>query len=165
MFGLSLWHWLILLVGAGLPALVAFIVVLRLKPPEGGNSYGPPSYPAASGEALVRGFRRMFVFNGRATRSEFWWFLLWAAIVDCAAFLLGLGAVELDGPRWGMLLSANVLPLIVYVPLLSVAVRRLQDANRSGLWVLLILGGTSALALIPLLVEPARGDDAAQAFT
>jgi len=155
----SIWHWLILAGTVMVPALAALVVVLRLKAPQGINPFGPPSRPAASGAALVRGFRSLFVFKGRATRSEFWWLLFWAAIVDATAFALGLRAVELDGPQWGMLMWADLLPLIFYVPLLSAAVRRLQDANRSGLWVLLILGGTTAIALVPLLAEPSRGDD------
>lgn len=135
--------------------VVPLVVVLRLSKPEGANRFGAPSHPTASGQALVRGFKRAFVFDERASRSEFWWFLFWTVAVYAivyAAFSKVMAAGEMS-LVW---LVLPFVPLIFYLPVLSVAIRRLQDANRSGLWVLLAFGGLSAVALLVLLAEPTR---------
>lgn len=81
-------------------------------------------------------FRKYAVFQGRAARSEYWWFAL-------ALFLVALAVTVLDEA----LGSADVLPALfaiaTFLPTLAVQVRRLHDINRSGWWVL--------LGLIPLI--------------
>jgi len=65
-------------------------------------------------------------FNGRATRSEYWWFILFVAIAQGIA----------------MSLSQNlqaVVSLVLLLPNLAVAVRRLHDVNRSGWWYWVVL--------------------------
>ena len=62
-------------------------------------------------------------FKGRATRSEYWYFVLFAIIVYILAFLFSYE-----------LYVVAVLGLIT--PTLSAAVRRLHDVGRSG-WNLL----------------------------
>lgn len=74
-------------------------------------------------------------FNGRARRSEYWYFVLWNAIIGFVlAFIFGL----LKVPS-----LAYLYTLAVFVPSLAVGVRRLHDIGKSG-WNLL-------LALIPLV--------------
>jgi uncharacterized membrane protein YhaH (DUF805 family) len=76
-------------------------------------------------------------FNGRATRSEYWWFILFFSIVLVA------GAVV---DEYGVLVGLAALLL----PVTSAAARRLHDTNRSG-WVQLLnlvpLGGFYVLYL------------------
>ncbi len=69
-------------------------------------------------------------FNGRATRSEFWYFVLANAIIS---ILLGFISNNLG----------SLYNLAVIVPSVAVGARRLHDTNRSG-WMQLI-------ALIPLV--------------
>ena len=76
-------------------------------------------------------------FNGRASRSEFWWWtlaaygmLIPASFVDGMIFGWGL-----DDPTW---ISWLVL-LGIFIPNLAVMVRRLHDTNRSGWWILISL--------------------------
>ncbi|CAL4868492.1 hypothetical protein MMA231_02774 [Asticcacaulis sp. MM231] len=151
-----IWHILIIVLVMFVPGLVSCIVVFRLPLPEGANRFGAPSHPAASGQALVRGFKRAFVFNGRASRSEFWWFLFWTMASYVIMNVAFWKAIAAEGEISRALLILPFVPLIFYLPLLSVAIRRLQDANRSGLWVLLAFGGFSVLALLVLLAEQAR---------
>lgn len=61
-------------------------------------------------------FKKYFDFEGRASRSEYWWFYLGAYIISSVT--LGIGG------------------FILIIPLYSSCVRRLHDVNRSGWWVL-----------------------------
>lgn len=83
-------------------------------------------------EAISSCFRQYVGFNGRAPRSEFWYFQLFAV-------LLGIGAPILD-PTGGV---GALISLALLLPSLAVAARRLHDTNRSGWWIL--------IALIPLI--------------
>src|SRR5690349_21225129 len=71
-------------------------------------------------------FSKYADFNGRATRSEFWWFIL-------AVFIGGIVAAFL-----GHMIN-TVFSLAVLIPELAVGARRLHDTNRSGWWQLLCL--------------------------
>lgn len=76
-------------------------------------------------EAVTQGFRKSFDFKGRARRSEYWYWTLFAIIVNVAVTIL-------DGGEDGVL--AALAGLILFIPGLSVTVRRLHDINRSGWW-------------------------------
>ncbi|MDB6060164.1 MAG: Integral rane protein [Verrucomicrobiaceae bacterium] len=69
-------------------------------------------------------------FNGRASRSEYWWFALCIAI---AGLVLSRVSTTL-----GLLFNLGLL-----LPSLAAAARRLHDTGRSGWWQL--------IALIPVL--------------
>jgi uncharacterized membrane protein YhaH (DUF805 family) len=64
-------------------------------------------------------------FDGRASRSEYWWFYLFT-------LLAGL-ATEVVGSTVG-----NLATLVFFLPGLALAVRRLHDVGRSGWWVLIL---------------------------
>ena len=87
-------------------------------------------------------FRNYARFSGRASRSEYWLFVLAMVIVSIVAGIadaLLLGGT--DGPN--MKVISALTSLFFVVPSLSYGARRLHDTNRSGWWLL--------LALIPLL--------------
>ena len=68
-------------------------------------------------------------FNGRASRSEFWYFCLAVVIYFfVAGFLLGMAGVsdEVFG------LATLVLLIPIFIPGIAVAARRLHDINQSG---------------------------------
>lgn len=71
------------------------------------------------GEAIKVCFNKFADFNGRARRSEFWWFQLFAYLVSSVT--CGIGA------------------LVLFIPLLAVTARRLHDTNHSGWWQLIQL--------------------------
>lgn len=80
-------------------------------------------------------------FQGRAPRSEYWWFFLFVIIADIAISILAaiLGAVLGDtGAMIGSLISI-VFALAIIVPALAVTVRRLHDLDRSGWWIFISL--------------------------
>jgi uncharacterized membrane protein YhaH (DUF805 family) len=90
-------------------------------------------------QAVFAAFRNYASFDGRASRAEAWWFLLFTLIVPIMAALIMFG---LGFPRPLMIPAAAVVAVFgvaVFVPLLAVAVRRVHDTGRSGWWLLLVL--------------------------
>ncbi len=81
-------------------------------------------------------------FSGRARRSEYWYFLLFYILIDIGLTIIDevTGAFSF-GRHMGLL--SGLFGLAMFIPMFSVAVRRLHDTNRSG-WLLL-------LGLIPLI--------------
>ena len=68
-------------------------------------------------------------FNGRARRSEYWYFFLFNVII---AFVLGF-----IGGLTEMTFLGNIYSLAVLIPGIAVGVRRMHDVGKSG-WFLLI---------------------------
>lgn len=88
--------------------------------------------------------KKYAVFNGRARRKEYWMFFLFNLVIG---FILGF--VEgLAHEGFGIL--GAVYGLLVFLPGLGVAIRRLHDTGRSGWW--LLLGLIPLLGMIVLLI-------------
>ncbi len=87
-------------------------------------------------------FDKYAEFNGRASRREFWYFVLANFIIS---FVLGVveGILSGSGNMTAMRRNdsdlANIYSLIVLVPALAVAARRLHDIDKSGWWMLVPL--------------------------
>lgn len=81
-------------------------------------------------ESIKACFAKYADFNGRASRSEYWWFFLFIVVV-------GMGLSMISDMLWGLFY------LVTLVPSLAAGARRLHDTDRSG-WMLLI-------GLIPLV--------------
>ena len=73
-------------------------------------------------------------FSGRATRSEYWFLVLFGYLL---AFLIVFVGIFVDSPEF-IIGFSTVLVLILFIPSLSVCVRRLHDTGRSGWWYLII---------------------------
>lgn len=106
------------------------------------------------GEASKRFFTRAFDFQGRASRSEFWFSLLMLILVGIAIFALiaamGEAAVALIG----------IFYLVIIIPQLSLSVRRLHDSDKSGWWLLLSIVPLGSLVLIVFYcLEGTQGDN------
>ena len=71
------------------------------------------------------------VFEGRSTRSEFWWFLLATIIV---AFFFGVATIPLSFVPYAFYLVVYAFVLVMFTPTLAVIIRRLHDTGRSALW-------------------------------
>ncbi|MDX3186850.1 DUF805 domain-containing protein [Streptomyces sp. MN03-5084-2B] len=81
------------------------------------------------GTAVVRAVRLSFRKRGRASRSEFWYFVL--AYVP---FVLAIGGIEAAVDEEWVRTVGTLLYLPGLVPFVSVGVRRLHDTGRSGWW-------------------------------
>ena len=105
--------------------------------------------------------RRWKDFSGRSSRKQFWMFNFWYLALFAVLTVLDawvFGAVGgLGGQRYdfdgGVMVEvhplnfANLYTLVLLVPGLAVAVRRLHDVNRSGWWCLLFC---TLIGMIPL---------------
>ena len=89
-------------------------------------------------EAINSVFSNYANFNGRARRSEYWYFTLFNLIVSMVLSVLmrlTAGSVIFNLFR----IIEVVFSLAILIPGLAVAWRRLHDTGRSGAWYLLIL--------------------------
>ena len=86
-------------------------------------------------------------FDGRASRSEYWWFQLFYVIVVIVAVILDGVLVGGNVETAGAL--EIVSQLILILPSLAVTARRLHDVDRSGWWMLV---GITIVGLIPLII-------------
>ncbi|NML48402.1 DUF805 domain-containing protein [Ramlibacter sp. G-1-2-2] len=77
-------------------------------------------------DAVKACFNKYATFSGRATRPEFWWFVLFQMIVLVVAGMLG---------KFAYCLAVAAL----FVPAIAVGTRRLHDIGKSGWFQLLYL--------------------------
>ena len=94
------------------------------------------------GEAVKSGFDHYVKFDGRASRSMFWWWVLFAILVSIAANII-------DAIIWAPIFSL-LAAIGLFLPGLSVAIRRLHDTNRTGWWYL--IGLVPLIGFIVLLI-------------
>jgi len=110
-------------------------------------------------ESIKTCYNKYGVFNGRASRSEYWWFYLYGLIV---AFVLWVIVVLLtlqlgsDSPL-PMLLYYAVSIFAVTIPGITVFVRRMHDIGKSGWWYWLAL--VPIVGIIVLIVFLVRESD------
>ena len=95
------------------------------------------------GEAINSGFRNMFKFTGRASRTEFWYFILFYTLVFytlgiVVSFLIPFVMLKTQHPITpeSALMIVSFIAFILIIPLVSITVRRLHDSERKGAWVL-----------------------------
>ena len=81
-------------------------------------------------ESVRKCFRDYAIFNGRSSRSEYWWFGLFTilfyilfALIDNKVF-----------PNSPLLNFTNLFDLAVFLPVYAVGARRFHDLNFSGWW-------------------------------
>jgi len=121
---------------------------------------------ATIGQAVTRFFRKYATFAGRASRSEYWWWVLVNFIVT--GVLTGLAYTGtsftetgmVTGPLyWVFIVLASAWGLAVIIPTLALIWRRLHDTNRPGAWFFLVfipfVGGIILLVFVLLPSDPA----------
>jgi uncharacterized membrane protein YhaH (DUF805 family) len=129
------------------------------------------------GQSIKHVFGNYATFQGRASRSEFWWWYLFTSIVSFVVFIPAIpwyndlinssmnqaGSAAMTMPpitglaALGLALS-TIWSLAILIPTISVAARRLHDTNKSGwlllLWFLSCCFGIGAIILIILWILP-----------
>ncbi len=108
-------------------------------------------------DAVKSVYSNYFNFQGRARRSEYWWFYLFAVIV---AVVFNVIAVMGDA----LTMVGSVLYMIFLIasiiPQLAVSVRRLHDTGRSGWWLLIsLIPLVGAIVLIIFLVGDSQAGE------
>lgn len=97
-----------------------------------------------------------FDFDGRATRQQFWMFvliyILIAIVLAITEAMVGLEEI-----------LTSIYSLALLLPYLGLAVRRLHDVNRSGWWIL--IGFIPIIGFIVLLIWYVKeGDSGANQY-
>ena len=107
-------------------------------------------------QATTTCMRKYSTFSGRAKRSEFWWFYLFATLVSVGFELVVV-------PSTGLLYHTSLSPdtiiithivvswlpfLVLITPALAAGSRRLHDIGISSWWLLLWLTGIGGIVLI-----------------
>jgi uncharacterized membrane protein YhaH (DUF805 family) len=83
-------------------------------------------------------------FNGVASRSEFWWFILFVFVVSIVL-------------NWVSPMIGGLFGLAMLLPELAAGARRLHDTGKSGwLQLLLLIPIIGLIVLIVLWVQPAK---------
>ena len=134
-------------------------------------------------EAVKKCFANYANFNGRARRSEFWWFYLLQAIpgliMSCLVqWKMGVAA-EIEAKAFEAVINGNsdelvaqastvdsvfgpamivlgIISLALLIPSLAVWARRLHDVGKSG-WFILLIFACGIGGLIPLIMCIADG--------
>lgn len=94
-------------------------------------------------DAVKSGFQNALKFSGRSRRPEYWWFFLF---VFAGAFVVGLVELLIFGQ--GRVVLTRIFQIVVFLPFLAVAWRRLQDTGKPGWWVLV----PSAIVIVSALI-------------
>ena len=101
------------------------------------------------GESVSTCIKKYFVFEGRASRSEYWWFQL----IVSPSYLI---STVFENDIAYIFLGITLFTLI---PAISAGVRRLHDTNRSGFFLLIsfipFIGGL--ILLFFLIPEGTKG--------
>jgi uncharacterized membrane protein YhaH (DUF805 family) len=94
------------------------------------------------GEAIKTCISKYATFEGRASRPEFWWFILFTVLLQA---VLGMFSQ----------LAAGLAALAMLLPTLAAGARRLHDIGKTGWWQLIgLLPLIGALVLLYWFVQP-----------
>jgi uncharacterized membrane protein YhaH (DUF805 family) len=97
-------------------------------------------------EAISYCFRHYVGFNGRAARSEYWYWTLFVYLLLIVAWLIDMTVFGFN--TTGVNPMAVLASLATLLPTLAVSARRLHDIDRSGWWTLLIFTVIGYIVLI-----------------
>ena len=100
-------------------------------------------------EAIKTCFNKYANFSGRARRSEYWYWILFALLVGIVASILDviiLNSVFAGGPLYWLTAAG------LFIPHIAVATRRLHDTERSGWRQLWSLTGIGAFFVLYWLI-------------
>lgn len=100
------------------------------------NNYQMPPLPPAPSigfiDAIKLGFRNYSNFSGRATRAEYWW---WVLFTFLASNVLGvMGQISSF-----FYFIAYLIGIALFIPSLAISWRRMHDIGKGGGWVFINL--------------------------
>ncbi|MGB0937585.1 MAG: DUF805 domain-containing protein [Colwellia sp.] len=99
-------------------------------------------------EHFVTAVEKFADFNGRATRTAYWVYVLINILIQVVLALLGFDII------------AAIISLLLIIPSISVTARRLHDTGRSGWWQLIYFVPLIGLiVMIVFLVQDSVDDN------
>ena len=96
-------------------------------------------------QSIAYCFSNYVNFNGRASRSECWWFFLFGFILQFIGTLWDAAMGDTSGNGVMYWISYAV----VFLPSIAVGARRLHDVDKSGWWQLIAF---TLIGIIPLII-------------
>ena len=106
---------------------------------------GEPRY-IGFGEAIKLFFKNYANFTGRASRSEFWWSVLLVAILSGIFSLIPVVGI--------------VLRILIWIPSLSITIRRMHDINKMWTWILMgLIPFVGWIIMLVFCVRKSVGDN------
>jgi uncharacterized membrane protein YhaH (DUF805 family) len=100
------------------------------------------------GESIGTCLKKYATVEGRASRSEYWWFVLFSLLLQVAAHVVAGEA------------AAGIVALVLLLPGVGVGGRRLHDMGRSAWWLLVgLIPIVGVFILIYWLVQPSAGSN------
>lgn len=106
-------------------------------------------------EAVHLFFRNYAKFDGRSTRSEFWWvFLVGVIILSVFGMLASIFPLILTVLLPLVIILYIIFSLAVLVPSIAIMIRRLHDTGKSGYYILLCLTPVTILIVLYFLAQP-----------
>lgn len=119
--------------------------------------------PVSFSEAFSSGLRNTFNFQGRARRSEYWWFLLsWGPIAGICNIMIQLAlgvdffdpdatpnVFTIEGHFENLFSVPTLIGSLLSLPIYSLIVRRLHDRGLSG-WILV---GSILLPIVGMILS------------
>ena len=94
-------------------------------------------------ESIQTCYKKFFDFSGRASKSEYWWFQLYNAIIYVLTFIF----------QGDLVLLFSILIIVNLIPVYAVGVRRIHDSDKSGWFVLISLIPLIGLYIFVLLLQ------------
>ena len=103
-------------------------------------------------------FNKYGNINGRATRSEYWYWALFVGLVSVFTLIIDVSLLgsSIDDEFTPL---NSIWTLAVLIPGITVTVRRFHDVNRSGSWILIIF---TVIGIIPYFYWLVKGSDATE---
>ena len=125
------------------------------------NSSGRPANMMPFMSAMKSGFKNSFSLSGRASRSEYWFWVLGGIIFQMT---MVIGSIVLAVMEVPVLPGLMILAPILLVPgSITLVVRRLHDVGMSGwMWFVALVPVIGAIYLIYLFVQ--EGDFGENAY-
>ena len=125
------------------------------------NHMGRPANTMPFMDAMKSGFKNSFSLSGRASRSEYWFWVLGGLVFQLTMFIGSIVFIVMEIPVLPGLMA--VAPILLVPASITIAVRRLHDLGMSG-WMnfVVLVPVIGVIYLIYLFVQ--EGDMGENAF-
>ncbi len=109
------------------------------------------------GQSISRCFSKYCTFTGRASRSEYWWWILFTAIIGLLFGIpSGLQSIHESSPS-GLPVISYIVSAVLFLPSLGVLFRRLHDTGKSGWWWLIgFIPVVGTIILVVFCCQPSQ---------
>lgn len=101
-------------------------------------------------------FKNTFKYNGKSSRREYWMAVLFNSIFSMLLYVFALPFInDMLVANTVFIALTSLYEMFVFLPMLSLTIRRLKDAGKSGWWVLIgLLSIVGEIILIVWLCQP-----------